>query len=129
MTPSRSVVKVNDMTAEEKKRVWQCHFETEQARAKQTLRRKRSRLQAFLEGMGSVLDIYPAARPRVNRAVKIEVTRHGKVIVITDCPFERVTANEALAQDLENIGGDFWAAIRSATHEKEEAGHEPVRTW
>jgi hypothetical protein len=80
----------------------------------------RSQFSALLDGVGSLLDIFPTARSRRIRVFKSRM----KFPV-------RVSVNEALSRDLTAVGCDFWAVLKSADEEiVEKAGRQPVAaTW
>src|ERR1035441_37465 len=75
---------------------------------------RRSQFSALLDGVGSVLDIFPTARQRRMRVFK------GRVKFPV-----RVSVNEALARDLPAVGCDFWVALKATDEEiMKETGRE-----
>ena len=67
-----------------------------------------SKRDAFLEGMGSVMDVFPDPRPRAIRAF---VSHHG---------VKAVSVQEAIWGDWAAIAQDMWAAIDEHAAEKSE---------
>ena len=75
---------------------------------------RRSQFSALLDGVGSVLDIFPTARQRRMRVF------NGRVKFPV-----RVSVNEALSRDLAAVGCDFWVALKATDEEiMEEPGRE-----